>query len=106
MNLSVEIKRLNKRIKEIEKHLNIQPKDAASIKEVELFLKEKCQNGNALKVEAKHLYNTFIDWLDIKGVSSPISTRAFYEHLRILNVVLRRGNQNKVYVYGVALRHG
>lgn len=103
MNLPIEIRRLDKRIKGIEKILNIN-EQPADTKTVEEFLEETCQRGSAKKIEAKVLYGHFEKWLDTKELIPFVSNRTFYYLLKVLGYEVRRGTRNKVYVFGVNLK--
>ncbi|MBP1944637.1 primase-like DNA-binding domain-containing protein [Cytobacillus luteolus] len=101
MNLLAEITRLNKRMVEVEKLLNVYQEPFAI---TEKFLNDKCELRNDLKVEAKHLYKVFIDWMESESITNACGSRTFYSNLRDLGYEVRKGTKNKVYVYGVAFK--
>jgi hypothetical protein len=64
------------------------------------FIKEKCLMDEKVRVEGKILYD---EWLGFSGVHG---NRGFYTSLKNLGFVVKKSTNNKLFVFGIALKSG
>ncbi|EOO23477.1 hypothetical protein IIU_07038 [Bacillus cereus VD133] len=67
------------------------------------FIQQSCIVGNDKKIEAQLFYKVCMKAFGLTEISF-IGTRTFYKNLKNMGLVLKKSNNNKLYIFGLTLK--